>query len=108
MPERNTRASPGGATAAEQGPARIAACLRAARLRTGLSEQQVVDLLAQQGIEVTIATVQRWETSGLVLVDVAAHLADAYGTTIDSLAGRRAFTQRRPTDDLPPAPRSAW
>ena len=108
MPERKTRASPDAVAAAQHGPARIAAGLRAARLRTGLSEQQVVELLAQQGVEATIATVRRWETSGLILVDVAAHLADAYGTTIDSLAGRRAFTQRRPTDDLPPAPRSAW
>jgi hypothetical protein len=35
-------------------------------------------------------------------------LADAYGTTLESLAGRRAFRGRRPVDDLPPAPRGSW
>ena len=88
--------------------ARIAAGLRAARLRTGLSEERVIALLAQQGLDVTVATLQRWETTGLIHLDSASQLADAYGTTLDSLAGRRAFRQRHPVEDLPPAPRSGW
>jgi hypothetical protein len=106
---------PQGATSTGTGPAppeqvleRIAAGLRQARARTGLGEQQVVDLLAQQGLVITVGTLQRWETCGLIHVDSALHLADAYGTTLDSLAGRRAFQQRRPAGDLPPAPRSPW
>jgi hypothetical protein len=41
-------------------------------------------------------------------VDSAVHLAAAYGTTIDTLAGRRSYRQRKPADDLPPAQRSPW
>jgi hypothetical protein len=108
MPQRITRAS-ANARAAEQVLARVAAGLRAARGRTGMSERQVVDLLAGQGVEITTATLQRWESTGLLLFDSAVHLAEVYGTTIDSLAGRRAFRLHQPAeDDLPPAPRSPW
>ena len=41
-------------------------------------------------------------------VDAAVHLAEVYGATIDTLAGRRAYATRHPSDDLPPRPRSAW
>ena len=47
---------------AEQVLERIAAGLRVARKRTGLSEQQVVALLAQQGLAITVRTLRRWET----------------------------------------------
>jgi hypothetical protein len=107
MPQRISR-TPDNATPAEQVLARIAAGLRAARLRAGLDERRVVELLGEQGFEITIDTVYRWEETGLLHLDAAYHLADAYGTTIDALAGRRAYRTRNPTEDLPPAPRSAW
>jgi hypothetical protein len=93
---------------AEQLLARIGDGLRAARLRAGLDEKRVTELLARQGFEITIETLLRWEECGLIHVDAACHLADAYGTTIDALAGRRAYRARKATDDLPPAPRSQW
>jgi hypothetical protein len=104
---RNIRKTPG-TSSSEQLLARIGDGLRTARLRAGLDEQRVVDLLARQGFEITTATLRRWEETGLVHVDAAVHLADVYGATIDTLAGRRAYATRHPTDDLPPPPRSAW
>jgi hypothetical protein len=97
-----------GAAASEQVLAGIADGLRAARLRAGLDEQRVVDLLARQGFEITPSTLRRWEETGLIHVDAAVHLAEVYGATIDTLAGRRAYAARHPYDDIPPAPRSAW
>ena len=67
----------------------------------------MVALLAQQGLAITAETLRRWETSGLIHFDSASRLADAYGATLDSLAGRRAFGWRHPADDLPPSPRSS-
>jgi hypothetical protein len=87
---------------------RIAAGLSAARHRTGMSEQQVVDLLGQQGLEISTPTLRRWESSGLLHVEAAVHLADAYGTTLDVLAGRRASRGRHPAADLPPPSGSSW
>jgi hypothetical protein len=107
MPQRSTGTGTGSA-AADPLLERIAAGLRVARERTGLSEQQVVALLEQQGLAITLETLQRWEVTGEVQLDSAAQLADAYGCTLDSLAGRRAFRGRSPVDDLPPAPRSSW
>jgi transcriptional regulator with XRE-family HTH domain len=107
MPQRPTT-TPADALPAEQSLERIAAGLRTARKRTGLSEQQVVGLLAQQGLAITTATLRRWEASGLIHVDSAARLADAYGTTLDSLAGRRAYSRSHPVDDLAPSTRSSW
>ncbi|MDP9258865.1 MAG: hypothetical protein M3Q31_20270 [Actinomycetota bacterium] len=63
-------------------------------------------ILARQGLAISTETLIRWETSGLIHVDSASQLADAYGTTLDSLAGRRAFRQQHPADDLPPTPRA--
>jgi hypothetical protein len=103
MPQ-NIRKTPG----AEQVLPRIAEGLRAARLRAGLDEQRVIELLALRGFEVTTSDLQRWEETGLVHVDAAVHLAEVYGATIDTLAGRRAYAARHPNDDLPPPPRSAW
>ena len=100
--------APDDAIPAEQVLARIAAGPRAARLRAGLDEKRVVELLAAQGFEITVDTVGRWEETGLVHVDAAFHLADAYGTTIDALAGRRASRTRSAAEELPPVPRSAW
>lgn len=107
MPQRISK-TPDAALPPDQVLARIAAGLRAARLRAGLDEQRVVELLAEQGFEITAGTVARWEETGLLHVDAAFHLADAYGTTIDALAGRRAYRARTATDELPPVPRSAW
>ena len=107
MPQSTSR-TPDQTGPAEQLLARIAAGLRAARLRAGLDEKRVTELLAQQGFEISIETLLRWEECGLIHVDAACHLADAYGTTIDALAGRRASRARKPTEDLPPVPRSPW
>jgi hypothetical protein len=107
MSERPTTTG-SGPVPAEQVLECIAAGLRTARKRTGLSEGQVVALLAQQGLAITTETLQRWETSGLIHFDSASRLADAYGTTLDSLAGRRAFSRRHRADDLPPSPRTSW
>src|SRR5258706_2627636 len=95
MPQRTTSTGTGRAPA-EQVLERVAAGLREARQRTGLSEGQVVALLAQQGLAITTETLTRFETSGLIHVHSASHLVDAYGTTLDSLAGRRAFRGQRP------------
>lgn len=76
--------------------AEVARALRGARARTGLSEQQVVALLAEQGFEITVSRLRRWERTGVIRVDAAARLADAYGSTIDGLAGRRAYRPRPP------------
>ena len=72
----------------------VAVALRGARARTGMTEQQVVALLAEQGFAITPARLRGWERSGVIRVDAASRLADAYGTTIDALAGRRAYRSR--------------
>jgi hypothetical protein len=107
MPQ-NISTSSGTGTPAEQTLTRIAAGLRTARRRAGLDERRVVELLAAQGVEISIQTLLRWEQSGLIHVDAAVQLADAYGTALDTLAGRRAYAPRHPVGDLPPAQRSPW
>jgi hypothetical protein len=107
MPQRASDAPPP-TTSAEQLLAQIAAGLSAARARTGLSEQQVVDLLKLHGLEIAAPALQRWEASGVLPVDSAVRLADVYGTTMDLLAGRRSYQPRHPASDIPPTPRSAW
>jgi ribosome-binding protein aMBF1 (putative translation factor) len=107
MPQKTRDAPPTRESTAEL-RAQIATSLRAARARTGLSQQQVVHLLAKLNLEITAAVLERWEASGLIHVDEAAHLAAAYGTTLDLLAGRRAFRQLPPALELPPADRSSW
>jgi len=79
----------------------VAQALRGARARTGMSEHQVVALLAEQGLKVTVARLRGWERTGVIRVDAASRLADVYGTTIDSLAGRRAYRARHQADALP-------
>jgi hypothetical protein len=69
----------------------VARSLRAARARTGMSEVQVVAVLAEQGFKITVTRLRGWERTGVIRVDAAAQLANAYGTTIDSLAGRRSY-----------------
>jgi hypothetical protein len=76
---------------ADPGLDAVAKALRGARARTGMSEQQVVAVLAEQGAAITVARLRGWEQTGVIRVDAACHLADAYGTTIDALAGRRAY-----------------
>ena len=76
---------------ADPGAAAVAHALRGARARTGMSEQQVVAKLSEDGFEITAARLRGWERTGVVRIDAAAHLADAYGVTLDTLAGRRAF-----------------
>jgi hypothetical protein len=72
----------------------VAMALRGARARTGMSEQQVVAMLGDQGFATTPARLRGWERTGIIRVDVASRLADVYGTTIDALAGRRAYSAR--------------
>ena len=95
---------------APHGPllAQIAEGLRDARARTGLDEERVVRLLAGDGLEITTQTLRGWESSGVLRLDAAVRLADAYGTTIDLLCGRRAYRRHRPSADLPPPNRSPW
>jgi hypothetical protein len=71
--------------------AAVAQALRGARARTGMSEQQVVAKLADDGFAITLTRLRTWERTGVIRVDAAARLADAYGITIDSLAARRAY-----------------
>jgi hypothetical protein len=72
----------------------VARGLRGARARTGMSEQEVVAVLAEGGFACTEARLRGWERTGVVRIDVASRLADVYGTTIDALAGRRAYRSR--------------
>ena len=72
----------------------VARALRGARARTGMSEQQVVAVLAEQGFRITVTRLRGWERTGVIRVDAAARLADVYGITIDTLAGRRAYRAR--------------
>jgi len=80
---------------------RVAKGLRGARARTGLSEQEVVSILARQGMALTIADLRRAESTGAVGLALAARLADIYGTTTDGLAGRRLHRRRPSLDDFP-------
>ena len=76
----------------------VAKALRGARARTGMSEQQVVAVLAEQGFKITVTRLRGWERTGIIRVDAASRLADAYGITIDSLAGRRAYRAHHRAD----------
>ncbi len=80
---------------------RVAKGLRGARARTGLSEEEVVSILARQGMALTIADLRRAESTGSVGLALAARLADIYGTTTDGLAGRRLHRRRPSLDDFP-------
>jgi hypothetical protein len=80
---------------------RVAKGLRGARARTGLSEEEVMSILARQGIAVTIADMRRAESTGAIGLALAARLADIYGTTTDGLAGRRLHRRRPSLDDFP-------
>ncbi len=71
---------------------RVAAGLRAARARTGLSEEQIVAMLREQGVESSLLALRRAESMGVIDFALAVRLADAYGMTTDCLAGRRPNT----------------
>ena len=81
--------------------AEVALALRGARARTGMSEQHVVAVLAAQGFKITVTRLRGWERTGVIRVDAASRLADAYGITIDALAGRRAYRGRHACEELP-------
>ena len=83
-------------TAPDEAHERVAKALRAARVRTGLGEQQVVGKLAARGCEVDIEGLLRAEDSGVIALALASALADLYGTTTDCLAGRRLNRQSMP------------
>ena len=90
-------ALPGPAGADDPAVHAVALALRGARARTGMSEEQVVAKLAEDGFAITVTRLRGWERTGVIRVDAAARLADAYGTTIDSLAGRRSYRTQRPS-----------
>ena len=46
-------------------------------------------MLAEQGFTITVTRLRGWERTGVIRVDAASRLADAYGITLDSLAGPR-------------------
>jgi hypothetical protein len=69
---------------------RISAALRQARDRTGLSEQEVVDLLAARGVAISAATLERWERTGGIRLEEAVDLAAVYHMGLDDLARPRA------------------
>jgi hypothetical protein len=81
--------------------------MRSARSRTGLNEQQVVDLLTGSGYAIDAATLRRWESTGRIELASAARLADIYGTTLDNLAGRRSYKRHPPNVDLAVPPGDA-
>ena len=68
---------------------RVAAALRGARARTGLSEERVGAILTAKGIPADVRTLRRAERTGMIDLAFASHLADLYGTTTDCMAGRR-------------------
>jgi hypothetical protein len=53
----------------------------------------VVDKLAASGCEVSLPTLRRAETTGVLEMVLASALADLYGMTTDCLAGRRLNRQ---------------
>ena len=76
-------------TAPDEAHERVARALRAARARTGLDEQKVVDKLAASGYEISLPSLRRAESTGALEMVLASALADLYGMTTDCLAGRR-------------------
>jgi hypothetical protein len=80
--------------------ARVAAALRGARARTGLSEQQVVEKLAASGCALGFDALRDAESDGVLALAVASALADLYGTTTDCLAGRRLGRGTQPILEL--------
>jgi hypothetical protein len=68
---------------------RVAVSLRGARARAGLSEERVVAILTVRGVAISELILRHAECTGVLELALAAHLADAYGTTTDCLAGRR-------------------
>ena len=96
---------PAFAVPAADGPAdeveRVAKGLRGARARTGLREEEVVSILARQGLSLTVSDLRRAESTGAIGLALAARLADIYGTTTDGIAGRRLHRRRPSLDDVP-------
>jgi transcriptional regulator with XRE-family HTH domain len=73
----------------DPGLERVARALRAARARTGLSEEQIVAMLGERGVPISLLVLRRAERIGSIDLALAARLADVYGMTTDTLAGRR-------------------
>ena len=68
---------------------RVAAGLRGARARTGMSEERAVALLVERGVAISVPVLRRAERTGELDFALASCLADVYGSTTDCLAGRR-------------------
>jgi hypothetical protein len=78
---------------------RVAKGLRGARARTGMTEADVVAILARQGIALSAPGLRHAESTGVIAFGLAVCLADVYGTTTDGLAGRRPHRMRLSLDD---------
>ena len=106
MPQR-TSTAPDHATPAERVLAGIAEGLRAARLRAGLDQKLFLGApgVGRGGVDLSFA--HRLAGGGVISGPLGT-IAGVYETTIDALAGRRAYRSRNPTENLPPALRSAW
>jgi hypothetical protein len=92
-------------TGAEPGAAleRVARGLRGARVRTGMSEGDVMALLERLGTPISADALRAAESCGAISLYLAACLADVYGTTTDALAGRGLHRRRLPLGDCPGA-----
>src|SRR6478735_1414184 len=55
---------------------RAARGLRGARSRTGLSEEEVVSILARQGVALAVVDLRRAESTGVIGLALAGRLAD--------------------------------
>jgi hypothetical protein len=86
--------SDAGPSEADAARGRVARGLRGARARAHLGEAEVVAILARQGIGLSVSMLRRAELSGTITLDLAACLADIYGTTTDGIAGRRLYCRR--------------
>lgn len=63
--------------------------IRAARIRAGLSQEQLAYKLQIAGLDFTQKAISRIETGSRIVADYELdYLADALGTTINSLLGK--------------------
>lgn len=81
---------------------RVARALRAARARTGMSEERTVAVLNERGIGISVPMLRLAELTGELDFALASCLADLYGTTTDCLAGRRPDRLQQSSLGFPP------
>ncbi len=64
----------------------IGRAIEAARRNADLTQLEVIYRLRAVGVETSVSTLQRWETTGSIKLDDAVRLARALGVTVDTLA----------------------